>query len=117
MNAAAHDALPEDLQQIIRTVAMSASEETTTGYDLNHAKALKVLTTEHGVVARMVPEEIQKHLASATEEMVRELLDDSDPVVREVMASYASFRNITAEYAAYSYGGQMNARSFAFPEA
>lgn len=117
MNAGAFDALPDDLKEIVKTVAMSASEETTTNYDMNHAKTLKLLVEEHGVAVRMLSDEIMEGLGKAAQEMVAELLQDDDPIVREVMASYASFRNLTAGYARYSYGAQMNARTFDFPEA
>lgn len=117
MNAAAFDALPDDLKQIVQAVAMGASEESTTYYDLQHAKALKVLVAEHGVIVRTLSDEILTGLAEATQEMAGELVSDPDPVVREVMGSYARFRNLTADYAHYSYAAQMNARRFAFPEA
>ncbi|MCA8868928.1 MAG: TRAP transporter substrate-binding protein [Rhodobacteraceae bacterium] len=117
MNAAAYDALPNDLKLIVKTVAMSASEETTTDYDLNHAKAVRTLVKDHGVQLHKVPDEILAGLGKATQELVSDLLADSDPLVAETMASYAKFRNITAEYARYSYAAQMNARTQDFPEA
>lgn len=117
INMSAFDALPDDLKQIIKTVAMSASEETTTDYDLNHAKTLPILVKEHGVKLLPVPEEILEGLQVATNEMVSELLGDDDPMVAKVMGSYAKFRNTTAEYARYSYAAQMNARTQVFPEA
>lgn len=117
MNVAAYDALPDDLKEIIKTVAMSASEETTTAYDINHAKTLKVLVNEHGVNLLKVPDEILEGLQAATQAMVKDLLNDADPMIAKVMASYATFRNQTADYARYSYAAQMNARTQPFPEA
>ncbi|MDF2094801.1 TRAP transporter substrate-binding protein [Aquibaculum arenosum] len=117
INAAAYNDLPEDLRQIITTVAAAVSEDITTGYDINHARALKTMVEEHDVQVRMLSDEIVAGLAEATKEIVQELLDDSDETVREVMASYASYRNETATFARYSYAAQMNARTFDFPEA
>lgn len=117
MNMGAYEKLPDDLKLMVKSVAASATEETTTSYDLNHAKTLKTLVNDHDVKLLAVPDEIIEGLGKATQEMVSELLADSDPHVAEVMASYAKFRNITAEYARYSYAAQMNARTMDFPEA
>lgn len=117
MNASAFNALPEDLQEVIKTVAMSAAVETTQDYEINNAKTVRILKEEHGVNVSLLPDTIVEGLAAATNEMVEELLADSDPVVREVMGSYASFRNLMAEYAPYAWGGQAKARTLVFPEA
>jgi TRAP-type mannitol/chloroaromatic compound transport system substrate-binding protein len=116
MNASAYQALPDDLKQIIKTVAMSAAVETTQDYELNNAKTLRILRSEHGVNVHKVPDEIVVGLAAAANEMVQELLADPDPMVREVMASYAATRNLMTEYAPYATGGQYNARTLMFPE-
>src|SRR5690606_12072268 len=100
----------------IRTVAMANSEYTTTYYDYHNAQALDALVREHGVQLHTLSDEIVAGLADATRQIVGELLADSDPLVREVMASYAKFRNQTAEYARHSYAPNMNVRDFAFPE-
>jgi len=83
---------------------------------VNHAKALKTLVEEHDVKLHKIPDEIVDALAEATNEIAAELLDDSDPLVADTMASYAEFRNMTAEYAQYSYAANMNARTFNYPE-
>ena len=41
---------------------------------------------------------------------------DSDPTVREVIGSYAKYRNLMAEYAPYAFAGEMNARTQPFAE-
>ena len=53
---------------------------------------------------------------AATGELVQELHADSDPVVREVIGSYAKYRNLMAEYAPYAFAGEMNARTQPFAE-
>lgn len=116
MNAAAYDALPDDLKLIIKTVAMSAADETTMDYEINNAKTVRILKEEHGVNIRLLPQQIVDGLATAANEMVEELLADPDPVVREVMGSYAKFRNLMAEYAPYAHAGVMNARTTPFAE-
>lgn len=117
MNSEAHDALPDDLKLIIKTVAMSAADETTMDYEINNAKTVRILKAEHGVNVHQVPAEIVEGLAVAANEMVAELLEDPDPMVREVMTSYSAFRNLMTEYAPYATGGQYNARTLMFPEA
>jgi TRAP-type mannitol/chloroaromatic compound transport system substrate-binding protein len=117
MNASAYNALPDDLKLVIKTVAMSAANETTMDYEINNAKTVRILTAEHGVQIHQVPQPIVDGLAVAANEMVAELLEDPDPKVREVMASYASFRNLMTEYAPYATGGQYAARKLMFPEA
>ena len=78
---------------------------------------VRILKAEHGVQIHQVPQPIVEGLAVAANEMVAELLEDPDPRVREVMASYASFRNLMTEYAPYATGGQYAARKLMFPEA
>nr|MBP6726855.1 hypothetical protein [Thauera sp.] len=104
------------LKLIVKTVAMSAADETTMDYEINNAKTVRVLKAEHGVNVRPLPPAIVEGLAKAANEMVVELLADPDPMVREVMASYAKFRNLMAEYAPYGFAGEMNARTLAFAE-
>ncbi len=115
-NRAAWDALPDDLKLIVKTAAMAASEFTTTDYDINHARALETLVNEHGVTLHKIPDAINDALGAAANDIVKELLADSDPLVADTMASYAKYRNETAEYARYSYAGNMNARTFDFAE-
>lgn len=107
--------LPEDLQMLVKVVCMSASEETTTDYDVNHAITLRKMIDEHGVVMRRISDDIMGGLKEATIELVEELLASDDTLTRDIMESFTAFRNQTAEYAMYSYGAQMNARDFAFP--
>ena len=114
-NEAAFSRLPEDLQMLVRVVCMSASEETTTDYDVNHAISLRKMVDEHGVVMRRISDDIMGGLKEATVELVEELLASDDALTRDIMESFTKFRNQTAEYAMYSYGAQMNARDFAFP--
>jgi len=109
-NKAKFDALPADLKALVRAVAMSASEETTTGYDVNHALALHELVAKHGVRVRELPGEMITALGNAAAEMIGELLDDKDPLTKKIAQSYVRFRNQTAEYARYSYAGVLNAR-------
>lgn len=116
INASAYNALPDDLKLIIKTVAMSAADETTMDYEINNARTLRVLRAEHEVNVHQLPQPIVEGLAVAANEMVQELLADPDPVVREVMASYAGFRNLMTEYAPYATGGQYAARTMMFPE-
>jgi len=114
-NAETFARLPEDLQSLVKVVCMSASEETTTDYDVNHAITLRKMVDEHGVVMRRISDDIMGGLKEATVELVEELLNDDDQLTREILQSYTGFRNQTAEYAMFSYGAQMNARDFAFP--
>lgn len=117
INASAYNALPDDLKLIIKTVAMSAADETTMDYETNNAKTVRILKAEHGVNVRLLPQAIVEGLAVAAGEIVQELLADPDPVVREVIASYAQYRNLMAEYAPFGHAGVMNARTSPFPEA
>lgn len=110
INKGKYDALPNDLKNLIRTVAMSASEETTTSYDVNHAIALKELVGKHGVKVLEVPRDMLIALGNAAGELIADLLSDKEPMTRKIAESYVAFRNQTSEYARYSYAGNMNAR-------
>ena len=117
INAAAYDALPDDLKLIIKTVAMSAAtrrRRTTRSTTPRRCASSRPSTASTSACCRRPS---SRACPSPTSEIVQELLDDPDPMVREVMASYAKFRNLMAEYAPYGHAGRMNARTMPFPEA
>ncbi len=110
INQAVWDDLPEDLQQAVRIAAQSLYDEVLTEYDTRHAAALVELREAHGVQVTKCPDEILLALGNAAGEVMAELREHDDDIVRRIAASYIDYRNKAVEYMRYSETGLMNAR-------
>lgn len=73
VNADALNALPKDLQAIVRAAASSANEYMLAEYNARNKDALNQLEVEHNIVPKPLPEEVldtlQKHAAEITSEI------------------------------------------------
>ncbi len=111
INMARWNALPEDLKNVVRFACMSLAEETTTEYDVRHPIALQELVTRHQVVVREAPRDLLIAFGNTAGQMLEELRNHQDPLVKRIADSYAAFRNRSAGYMAQSYGANFNARA------
>lgn len=114
INLEAYESLPEDLQQAIRYACQSLYDQVLTEYHTNHARALQKLIAEHGVQVRKVPDEVLVAIGNAAGEVIRELLEHEDELVRRITQSFVSYRASLAAYMPYSEAGVMNARTLPF---
>jgi len=110
VNKAAYDKLPEDLKQAIVFACQSLYDEVLTEYNTNHAKALPKLVQEHGVKLRKVPESVLVALGNAAGEVMAELREHEDELVRRITESYLAYRNAMVEYMKHADNGVMTAR-------
>lgn len=110
VNIDAWNDLPEDLQQAVAFAAESLYNPVLTEYNTKHAMALRELVADHGVMVRELPEDIIVAMGNAMGEVVAELREDSDELVRRITESFLDYRELMVEYMPYSESGQMVAR-------
>jgi TRAP-type mannitol/chloroaromatic compound transport system substrate-binding protein len=96
-NKEAFDALPMDLQHIIRVAARAANGDMLDEYTARNNIALKQLIEKHGVKLRRFPDEVLAALKSATKQVLAEEVAN-DPVMKKVWESYETFSQQAREY-------------------
>ncbi|WP_029032955.1 TRAP transporter substrate-binding protein [Salinarimonas rosea] len=111
INAAAYEELPDDLRQAVAYACESLYNPVLTEYTTKHAMALKELVETKDVVVRQLPQDVMVAMGNAAGEVISELREDDDELVRRIVESYLAYRNLVAEYKTYSDNGQMNARA------
>ena len=97
VNRDAYDALPDDLQAVIRHAAMASAMETYADFTYNNISIARPLA-ESGVELRTLPDAIVRILARESEGFLKEVAASS-PMATEVFRSYLTFRGKAAEYA------------------
>ncbi|EPJ49039.1 MAG: twin-arginine translocation pathway signal [Osedax symbiont Rs1] len=111
VNSKSYAALPEDLQQAVAYACESLYNPVWTEYTTNHAKALKLLVEEKGVIVKKLPEDVILAMGNAAGEVMDDLQQHEDELVRRITASYLAYRDSMREYKGYADNGQMNARA------
>ncbi len=114
VNKAAYDALPTELQQVVKTACDALYNEVWTEYTTKHAQALTQLVNEHGVQVRQLPDDVLVALGNAAGEVIADLREDDDELVRRIVESFIAYRASIADYMVYADNGQMNARALAY---
>lgn len=101
INKAEWDALPADLQEIVKTAAMACNLESHTWCEANNADALTDLVENEGVIAQTLPDEIVSRLREVTAEVL-EAEAAKDPQTRKVHDAFMAFRDKHRAWAAIS---------------
>ena len=114
VNMAAWEALPADLQLAVETACKSLYNDVHTEYMTKNAQSLEQLVAEHGVLVRQFPEEVMIAMGNAAGEVIAELAEDEDELVRRIVESFLAYRASIAAYMVYADNGQMNARALPF---
>ena len=97
-NAEKFDALPEDLQQILKTAALQINHWILSEFETQNAIYLKKLVEEENVEVRYYPTDLIDQLRIYTREAVEQLAN-SDPFARKVYDSYEDYRKKAGEWA------------------
>ena len=103
--------LPEDLKQVVQLACESLYNPVWTEYTTKHALALKKLVEEHGVQVRMFPEDVITAMGKAAAEVIDDLRQDEDELVRRITESFVAYRDSVGGYMSFADNGQMNARA------
>jgi TRAP-type mannitol/chloroaromatic compound transport system substrate-binding protein len=90
VDKAKYQALPDDLQAIIRDVCQAEYDAVAADFAANDPRALRTLVDNHGVQIRQFPEEIMEAGAKAAKEIFEELRSSGDELTKRVAESFVS---------------------------
>ncbi len=110
VNMAAYSALPDDLKQAVSFACESLYNPVWTEYTTKHALALAQMVAEQGVQVKKLPDDVMVAMGNAAGEVMAELREDDDELVRRITESFLAYRKSVSEYMVYADNGQMNAR-------
>lgn len=105
VNLDAWNALPEDLQDVIREAARASNMAMISEFAYRNAQALDTLVEEHGVQLRTFPEDVMAALFEASKDAIQRQVD-SDDESRRVWESYSAFQQVLRPFSdvgEYSY--------------
>lgn len=91
INKQAFDALPKDLQLIVKTACQAINMDMLSEYSARNNAALNTLINEHGVQLRVFPEDVLKSLKQVSDEVVAEVAA-KEPFSKKVFDSVMAFR-------------------------
>ena len=104
------DALPEDLQAIVKSAAEAENQHIYDEFTARNAEALKQLVNEHGVELRRLPDEVLQALEKTSQEAVEDLVAGNEQA-RRLYESYRDFRDSVMPYIAVAEQSALNVRS------
>ena len=110
VNMDAWKALPEDLQQIVRTATMATHQSMLDEYTARNNAALQQLTGEHGVEVLKLPNDVLKGLQEMANEVAAEVAGSSD-AAGEIYTSFKTFADQAKDYHEISEMAYYDARS------
>ena len=111
VNAEAYAALSDDLKGAVKAACDSLYNEVWTEYTTKHAQSLKTLVSEHDVQVKKFPDEVITAMGAAAAEVIDELRQDDDELVKRITESFIAYRDLIGGYMTYADNGQMNARA------
>jgi TRAP-type mannitol/chloroaromatic compound transport system substrate-binding protein len=114
INMSVWEGLEDDLKLAVSTACESLYNPVLTEYTTRHAQSLRDLVANHGVMVRELPEDVIVAMGNAAGEVMAELREDSDELVRRITESFLDYRELMVEYMPYADNGQMNARVLDF---
>ncbi len=104
------DALPEDLQAIVKSAAEAENQHIYDEFTARNAEALKQLVNEHGVELRRLPDEVLQALEKTSQEAVEDLVAGNEQA-RRIYESYRGFRDSVMPYIEVAEQSALNVRS------
>lgn len=111
VNSKVFDELPDDLKQAVTFACESLYNPVWTEYTSKHALSLQSLVSEHGVQVRRLPDDVMDAMGAAAIEVIDELRQNDDELVKRITESYVAYRDLVGGYMSYADNGQMNARA------
>ncbi|MFZ3584322.1 TRAP transporter substrate-binding protein [Loktanella sp. DJP18] len=88
VDKAKYQALPEDLQAIVRDCSQAEYDMVAADFAANDPRALQTLVNDHGVNVRQFPDSILEAGAKASLEVLTDLRDNGDPLVKKTAESF-----------------------------
>lgn len=102
-------ALPEDLQAIVKYAARASNQDVFDDYTAQNNDALRTLIDEHGVQLRKLPDDVLRALWLGTKKAMAALVE-KDPMAAKVYASYSDFYKGARSYHHISEQSYFNTR-------
>jgi TRAP-type mannitol/chloroaromatic compound transport system substrate-binding protein len=110
VNKDAFEALPSDLQAIVRIAAQKANLDMLSEYTARNNAALQTLINEHGVILKTYPKDLIEALKKASDETLKEVAAN-DPDSQRVYNSFKAFLDTVSAWHDVSERAFINARS------
>ena len=110
INKDAFEALPKDLQAIVKNACEIANHEMLAEYTARNNDALKELVEKHHVQVRKFPDDVLAKLRTLSDDVVKELANKDD-FSKKVYDSYISYRDKATNWSEYSERAYLNVRS------
>ena len=110
-------ALPKDIQRIFAECCKAEADKLLSEFNARNGQALQTLIQTHNVQLKRFPNDFLTGYGNAAGEVIQEMLDDKDPLTREVTASYLKSRRELMSWNRIAEQGYMNARllDYKFP--
>lgn len=115
VNKAKYDALPSDLQAIIRHACQAQHDDMLAEYNNGNGPALATLIQQHNVQLRSLPRDVLIAIGNASNEVLGELMDGNDEMTKKIIASYLSFRSSIIPWTRVGEQAFVTARLLPFP--
>ena len=109
------EALPPDLQAIVRQAARAYSQDMLDEYTARNNEALRSLIDDSGVKLRRLPDDVLRALWQGTRRSLDTLIAN-DPMAAKVYASYSEFYRNVRDYHHISEQAYINVRDMALGE-
>lgn len=113
VNKSSLEALPEDLQAIVKYAARASNQEMLDEYTARNNAALQSLIDEHDVQLRRLPDDVLHALWRGSQQVMGELVQN-DPMAAKVYASYSEFYKGVRNYHHISEQAYINVRDTVF---
>lgn len=97
VNKAKFEALPADLQAIVRYAAAATAQDTTTDFTYHNIEAFKPLLADYDIELRAFPDEIIARLGKINSEVLAEI-GETNPLTKKIHASFMDFAAKAAHY-------------------
>lgn len=119
VNRKKYEALPKDLQMIIRVASQAMHEDMKVDYDIGSGRTMEVLRTQHNVRFLRLNNDVLAGLGNAAGQLVQEMMDTGDDHMKRTLKSYLAARDNTMRFLRFNEQAFLNARTlqFRFPTA
>lgn len=101
INKKAYEALPEDLQAIIKTANLMVNHWVQLAFEAKNSEYLDILKKDYQVDVRRFPKDLLDELRKITNEVLNEMASAS-PEAQKVYTSYQKFQTSASKWAAVS---------------
>lgn len=96
-NKEAYDELPEELQEMVKVVALKYNQQVLAEFEAKNNAFLVKLINEEGVKLRKFPDPVMSQLQIYAKEVVEELIEN-DAMGRKIYASFSKFKKEITEW-------------------